>query len=128
MIRLTGKPADIAPTGGSRDGSLTQGSMRYASSDYRSVLPRSEYILTLMLIEIQVSRMVDSPVRAYSALLVVVAAAISGTIIFSGFVAIDFVLDTITVWGYIAAVGVMTICATVSWLTDLSGILSNEFG
>ena len=80
-----------------------------------------------MLIEIHVFCMVDNPIRAYSALLVVVVAAISGTIIFSGFVAIEVVLDTITVWGYIAAVGVMTICAAVSWLTDLSGILSNEF-
>ena len=72
--------------------------------------------------------MVDNPVRAYSALLVVIAAAVSGTIIFSGFVAIEFVFDTVTVWGYMVAVGVMVICAAVSWLTDLSGILSNEFG
>ncbi|AKU08042.1 MULTISPECIES: hypothetical protein [Haloferax] len=72
--------------------------------------------------------MVDSPVRAYGALFVVVAAAVSGAIILSGFVAIDFVLDTVTVWGYMAAVGVMVVCAAVSWLTDLPGILSSEFG
>ncbi|RDZ52701.1 hypothetical protein C5C07_13105 [Haloferax sp. Atlit-4N] len=72
--------------------------------------------------------MVNSPVRAYSALLVVVAAAISGAVILSGFVAIDLVLDTVTVWGYMAAVGVMIVCAVISWLTDLPGILSSEFG
>ncbi|RDZ44972.1 hypothetical protein C5B91_08480 [Haloferax sp. Atlit-10N] len=72
--------------------------------------------------------MVDSPVRAYGALFVVVAAAVSGAIILSGFVAIDFVLDVLTVWGYMAAVGVMVVCAAVSWLTDLPGILSSEFG
>ncbi|CQR48784.1 MULTISPECIES: hypothetical protein [Haloferax] len=72
--------------------------------------------------------MVDNPTRAYGALAVVVAAAISGAVILSGFVAIDFVLDAVTVWGYMAAVGVMVVCAVVSWLTDLPGILSAEFG
>ncbi|WP_042663332.1 hypothetical protein [Haloferax sp. ATB1] len=72
--------------------------------------------------------MVNNPVRAYGALVVVVAAAVCGTVILSGFVAIDFVLDAVTVWGYIAAVGVMVVCAAVSWLVDLPGILSSEFG
>ncbi|POG55466.1 hypothetical protein [Haloferax marisrubri] len=72
--------------------------------------------------------MVNNPVRAYGALVVVVAAAVSGAVILSGFVAIDFVLDAVTVWGYMAAVGVMVVCAVVSWLTDLPGILSSEFG
>ncbi len=34
---------------------------------------------------------------------------VSGAVILSGFVAIDFVLDTVTVWGYMAAVGVMIV-------------------
>jgi len=72
--------------------------------------------------------MVENPVRAYGALFVIVAAAVSGAVILSGFAAIDFVLDTITVWGYMAAVGVMVVCAVVSWLIDLPGILSSEFG
>ncbi|MBS8119890.1 hypothetical protein JK354_12180 [Haloferax volcanii] len=57
-----------------------------------------------------------------------VAAAVSGAVIRSGFVALDFVLDAVTVWGYPAAVGVMVVCAVVSWPTDLPGILSSEFG
>ncbi|CQH63314.1 uncharacterized protein HHUB_4040 (plasmid) [Halobacterium hubeiense] len=72
--------------------------------------------------------MVNRPARAYGALLVVVAAVVSGAIIVSGFVAIELVLDTVTVWGYMAAVAVMVVCAVVSWLTDLPGILTAEFG
>lgn len=72
--------------------------------------------------------MPEHPLRAVGALLVVAAALASGVVIAAGFVAIEFVLDTITVWGYIAAVGIMIVCGSVSFFVDLKGILEQEFG
>lgn len=72
--------------------------------------------------------MPENPLRAVGALFVVAAALASGVVIAAGFVAIEFVLDTITVWGYIAAVGVMIVCGFVSFFVDLKGILEQEFG
>ncbi|WP_202979388.1 hypothetical protein [Natrinema versiforme] len=71
--------------------------------------------------------MPENPLRAYGSLLVLVAAITSGLVIASGFVAIDVVLDTITVWGYLGAVGVMVVCAFVGLAIDLRGTLEEEF-
>lgn len=68
-----------------------------------------------------------NPLRAFGALLVLVTAVASGIVIAAGFVAIEFVLDAITVWGYIAAVGVMCLCGAISFFVDLRGILEQEF-
>lgn len=81
-----------------------------------------------MLLGIHVYRMVSSPMRAYGAPLVVVVAAVSGVVVPSGFVTIDFVPDMVAVWDYVAAAGVMIAYAVVSWLTDSPGILSSESG
>lgn len=71
--------------------------------------------------------MPNTPLRAYGALLVLVAAIASGIVIAAGFVAIEFVLETITVWGYIGAVGVMVVCGFIGFFVDLRGILEREF-
>lgn len=72
--------------------------------------------------------MVSNPLQAYGAVLVVGAAVASGTVIFAGFIDIEFVMDLVTVWGFIGAVVVMVVCAVISLLTDLPGILAREFG
>ncbi len=72
--------------------------------------------------------MVKNPRQAYSALIVMVVAAISGIIIASGFVAPEIVMQGNGIWIYLGAVGVMVACAIISWVTDLPGILSREFG
>lgn len=71
--------------------------------------------------------MPENPLRAYGALLLLAGLIASGLVIASGFVAIDVVLDTITVWGYLGAVGVMVVCAFVGLAVDLRGILEEEF-
>ncbi|ELZ06643.1 hypothetical protein [Natrialba aegyptia] len=72
--------------------------------------------------------MVQNPRQAYGALFVVIVAAISGVIIAAGFVAPEFVIRGATFWLFIGAVGVMVVCAIISWLADLPGILAREFG
>lgn len=72
--------------------------------------------------------MVENPRQAYGALLVMIAAGVSAVVIFSGFVAPEYVFQGDFFLVYIGAVGVMLVCAVVSWLVDLAGILSREFG
>lgn len=72
--------------------------------------------------------MVENSRQAYGALFVMITALISCIIIFSGFVAPELVFQGEFLYVYIGAVGVMILCAIISWLVDLPGILSREFG
>ncbi len=72
--------------------------------------------------------MVENPRQAYGALLVTITAAISAIIIFSGFIAPEFVIRGNTFWVYLGAVVMMIVCAIISWATNLPRILSREFG
>ncbi|ELZ07154.1 hypothetical protein C479_15262 [Halovivax asiaticus JCM 14624] len=71
--------------------------------------------------------MVENPRKAYSALLVLVAAAVSGVIIASGFIAPEFMVEGNTFWLFIGAIVVMIACAIISWTVNLPYIIAEEF-
>lgn len=71
--------------------------------------------------------MVENPLKAYGALLVLVAAAVSAAVIAAGFVAPDAVIRGDTFWVFIGAIVVMILCAVVSWTVNLPRIVNREF-
>ncbi|AFZ72271.1 hypothetical protein [Natronobacterium gregoryi] len=71
--------------------------------------------------------MVDNPRKAYGALLVMIAAAISGVIIAAGFVAPEFIMDGNSFWFFLGAVAMMIVCALISWSVNLPYIITEEF-
>lgn len=60
------------------------------------------------------------------ALLVTGVAILCGLVIASGFVAPEWAFETLGIWVYIGAVGVMIICGILSFWFDLPGTISAE--